>query len=119
MSGPADAAVGSAAWLEARSDAARAAGQVHAGPGWTIDVVVSGGPDGPLTYHVALEDGAPLAYRSGAAPGGASATLEQTFADASALDRGDGQLAVAYMRGETKTKGATRPVYELLRLLAR
>ena len=49
----------------------------------------------------------------------ASATLEQTFADATALDRGEARLAVAYMRGETKTKGATRPVYELLRLLAR
>jgi hypothetical protein len=111
--------LGSEPWLAARNEAARAAGHVHSGAPWTIDVVVSGGPGGPVTYHVALEDGAPLAYRSGAAPGGASATLEQTYADAAALDRGEGRLAVAYMRGETKTKGATRPIYELLRVLAR
>jgi hypothetical protein len=112
-------ALGSEAWLAARNDAARTEGRVHTGSPWTVDVVVAGGPDGPITYHVALDDGAPPTYRAGAAPGGASATLEQTFADASALDRGEARLAVAYMRGETKTKGATRPVYELLRLLAR
>jgi hypothetical protein len=82
-------------------------------------VVVSGGPEGPVTYHVALEDGAPPTFRAGAAPGGASATLEQTHADAAAQARGEADPVVSYMRGETKTKGATRPVYELLRLLAR
>ena len=50
---------------------------------------------------------------------GASATLEQTYAEAAAQDRGEADPVVSYMRGETKTKGATRPVYELLRLLAR
>ncbi len=113
-----DEALGSEAWLAARSDAARAAGLVHRGPSWTIDVVVSGG-DGPFTYHVALDDGASPSFRPGAAPGGASATLEQTYADAAAQARGEADPVVSYMRGETKTKGATRPVYELLRLLAR
>ena len=35
------------------------------------------------------------------------------------VDRDGKRYHMAFVRGETKTKGATRPVYELLRLLAR
>lgn len=106
-------------WFAARNAAVAATGRLHHGPSTSIDVVVSGGPSGAVTYHVTLGDGSPPRFAPGPAEGGADATLEQSWAEASAQDRGDADLAVSFMRGETKTKGATRPVYELLRLLAR
>lgn len=112
MSG--DAAVGSDAWLAARSTA----GRPYAGEAHLIDVVVSADKAGDaVTYHVALEDGAPPQYRAGAAPGGAAATLEMTRTEAEHHERGDYSTVVAYMRGSTKTKGATRPLLELFRLI--
>ncbi len=84
---------------------------------WAIDVVVSGAPEGAVTYHVQLQDGSPPTVIAGAAPGGASATLEQTWSEAVAVAEGAVDPVVAYMRGTTKTKGGTRPLYELFRLL--
>lgn len=93
-------------------------GRAYAGERtWLIDVVVTGGPDGAVTYHIILADGSPPTSLPGAAPGGAQATLEQSWKDAVAQASGDENPVVAYMRGTTKTKGGTRPLYELFRLL--
>jgi hypothetical protein len=107
--------IGSPAWLEERSGR----GAAHHGEAAAIDVVVAGGPDGTITYHVALDPGSPPRFEAGAAPGGAAATLEMTWADATAEDRGELDPVVAYMRGTAKTKGATRPLYDLFHALHR
>ena len=92
-------------------------GRTYHGPRRTIDVVVGGAPSGTLSYHVVLVDGAVPDVVAGAAPDRPDATLEQVWTDAVAQATGTLAPVVAFMRGQTKTKGATRPVYELLRLL--
>jgi hypothetical protein len=107
--------VGSDAWLAAQS--ARAEVYQGAEP-YTVDVVVNGdGRGGGVSYHVVLQPGDRPAFRPGVAPGGASALLELSRTDAEAQARGELHPVVGYMRGTTKTKGATRPLYELFRLL--
>lgn len=101
--------VGSAAWLAEQSGA----GAPHSGDPATIDVTVADAPDGPLAYHVVLEAGAAPRFESGAAPDEAQATLEMTWADASGGDEVRWDAVVPYMRGTAKTKGATRPLYDL------
>jgi len=92
-------------------------GRIYHGPRRTIDVVVAGAPSGTLVYHVVLADGSAPEVVAGAAPERPDATLEQVWVDAVAQASGALAPVVAFMRGQTKTKGATRPVYELLRLL--
>ena len=108
-----DTELGSDAWLAARSSA----GAVYHGESYVIDVVVSGDRTGAGTaYHVVLEDGATPQFRPGPAGANASATLEMSRSEAEGQRRG--QLpVVGYMRGSTKTKGATRPIYEFFRVL--
>ncbi|MEZ5232610.1 MAG: hypothetical protein R2749_07865 [Acidimicrobiales bacterium] len=107
--------VGTEPWLAERSATARPYDGVDP---FTIDVVVGKDRTGDgVTYHVVLEPGQRPQLRPGAAPGGASATLELSRTDAEAEARGDRPAVVGYMRGTTKTKGATRPLYEYFRLL--
>ena len=107
------AELGSDAWLAARS----AAGAVYHGEPYTIDVVVKGDRSGQgTTYHVVLEDGAKPQFRPGPVGGNASATLEMSRSEAEGQRAGQHPV-VGYMRGSTKTKGATRPIYEFFRLL--
>ena len=109
------AELGSDSWLAARSDGAR---PYEGAEAYRIDVVVNGDKVGDgFTYHVVLEPGTPPQFRAGAAPGGASATRELSRTDAEAEARGERRPVIGYMRGSTKTKGATRPLYELFRLL--
>ncbi len=110
-----DTELGSAEWLAARGEAAR---PYDGAAVLTIDVVVGKDRSGDgLTYHVVLEPGQRPQYRPGSAPGGAAATLELSRGDAEAEARGERRAVVGYMRGSTKTKGATRPLYEYFRLL--
>lgn len=105
---------GSDAWLAAQSAAAR---PYHGEP-YTIEVVVSGDRSGGgFSYHIALEDGLAPQFRAGPAPAAAAATLELSRSEIDAQQRGT-PAVVSYMRGTAKTKGATRPLYELFRLLA-
>jgi hypothetical protein len=108
--------VGTDSWLAEQS----AAAAVYKGTErYTVDVVISGDRSGDgVTYHVELQPGDRPSFRPGAAPGGASAQLELNRTDANAQARGELHPVVGYMRGTTKTKGATRPLYELFRLLA-
>jgi hypothetical protein len=102
----------------ARLEAAVAAGPHYAGPGLVVEVQVVGGDDGPVTYHVVLEDGGPLRYRAGASPGTVGASYDQTWADAAAQVRGRYDPAVGFMQGNLKVKGSSRPLLELFRLWA-
>ena len=108
-----DAELGSDAWLASISGA----GAVYHGEPYIIDVMVSGDRSGQgTTYHVVLEDGATPQFRPGAAGGHASATLEMSRSEAEGQRSGQHPV-VGYMRGSTKTKGATRPIYEFFRLI--
>lgn len=115
MTNPAPGELGSEEWLQTRSRGAR---PYDGAVPYRIDVVVNADKGGAgFIYHVALDPGSPPQYRVGAAPEGASATLELSRTDAEAEARGERRPVVGYMRGSTKTKGATRPLYELFRLL--
>ena len=98
--------------------AAVAGGPHYAGPDFVVEVRVLGGDDGPVTYHVVLEDGSPLRYRAGAAPGPTGASYDQAWADAVAQVEGRYDPAVGFMQGNLKVKGSSRPLLELFQLWA-
>ncbi|MPY93092.1 MAG: hypothetical protein GEV08_08505 [Acidimicrobiia bacterium] len=105
-------------WFARLDAAAAGAAPPYRGPGLVVEVRVVGGDDGPLTYHVVLEDGAPLAYRVGPADGEADASYDQTWEDAAAQAVGRYDPAVGFMQGTLKVKGSSRPLFELFRLWA-
>jgi hypothetical protein len=99
-------------WLDSRNQG----GDAYHGEPCSIEVVVKGDARGTgFTYHVDLLDGSPPQFRSGPAPE-AVASLELNRADVDAELAGRHPV-VGFMRGTTKTKGATRPLYEFFRLL--
>jgi hypothetical protein len=104
-------------WLERWSQAVADAGVLYDGPPATIEIRVSGGPDGAVTWHVVLlPDNAPR-YVAGPLPD-ASASYDQAWDDVVAQFEGRFEPVVAFMQGSLKVKGATRPLYELFRLWA-
>jgi hypothetical protein len=105
------------AGLERWSRSVAAAGIVHDGPRATIEIRVSGGPDGPLAWHAVLEPDAAPCYVAGPLPD-ADASYDQTWDEAVGQFEGTFDPVVAYMQGTLKVKGATRPLYELFRLWA-
>jgi len=82
-----------------------------------VEIRVSGGPDGPLSWHAVLEPDAAPRYEPGPLPD-ADASYDQTWDDAVGQFSGGYEPVVAYMQGSLKVKGATRPLYELFRLWA-
>lgn len=103
--------------LERWSRAVAAAGVLHDGPRATVEIRVSGGPDGPLSWHAVLEPEAAPRYEPGPLPG-ADASYDQTWDEAVGQFSGGYEPVVAYMQGVLKVKGATRPLYELFKLWA-
>jgi hypothetical protein len=103
--------------LQRWTSAVAAAGVVHDGPAGSVEVRVSGGPDGAVTWHVELEPGAPPRYIAGPLPE-ADASYDQSWADAVEQFAGRSEPVVGFMQGTLKVKGATRPLYELFRLWA-
>jgi len=79
----------------------------------TVDVEVTGGPDGDVAGHVVFAGGRLVASGPGAATG-ADATLTLTDVDARAVATGDLELSVAFMQGRMKVAGAMAPVLDLL-----
>jgi len=104
-------------WFAELEAAAAAAGPYH-GPDLVVEVRVVGGEDGPVTYHVVLEDGAPLQYRPGPAPGEADVSYDQAWDDAVGQALGTYDPAVGFMQGQLKVKGSSRPLLEVFRLWA-
>ena len=93
------------------------AGDAYHGEPCSIEIVVKGDASGTgFTYHVDLVDGSAPLFRPGPAPD-AAASLELSRTDAEAESQGRHPV-VGFMRGTTKTKGATRPLYEFFRLLS-
>jgi len=103
--------------LERRLASRTHGGDTYHGDPCSIEVVVKGDASGVgLTYHVDLVDGAAPLFRPGPATD-AAASIELSRTDAEAELQGRHPV-VGFMRGTTKTKGATRPLYEYFRLLA-
>ena len=99
-------------WLEERSRG----GEPYHGVDCSIEVVVKGDASGTgFTYHVDLVDGAAPLFLPGPAPDAVS-SLELSRSDVEAEQQGRHPV-VGFMRGTTKTEGATRPLYEFFRLL--
>jgi hypothetical protein len=95
-----------------------AAGVVSAGPAAAVEVRIDGGPDGAMSWHARLVPGAPPRYQAGGLDDGGGSSYEQRWEDAVAQLEGRFDPAVAFMQGNLKARGATRPLYELFRLWA-
>jgi predicted lipid carrier protein YhbT len=80
----------------------------------TVEHTVTGGPDGPVTYWVAYEEGRPVATGLGPA---ADAAVTMTAPHAVAVEVAQGQVdaSTTFMQGRTKVGGDQAA---LLRLLA-
>lgn len=97
---------------------ARVAGCIYNGPLGSVEVTLSGGPAGVYRYGVVLRPGAAPVYQAGAMPD-ADASYDQAWPDAVAQLAGAYDPAVGFMQGNVKTKGATRPLFELFQWWAR
>jgi hypothetical protein len=69
-----------------------------------LQVVVTGAPDGDVTYHQVFEDGRLVMCALGGDPT-AEITLTETYEDSVAIARGEVELSVGYMRGRIKAVG--------------
>jgi hypothetical protein len=103
-------------WLAAWSAAVAERGVAYDGPAATVEVRVDGGPDGPLTWRALLVPGAPPRYEAGADSPEPDVFYEQAWSDAVAQLDGGFDPCVAFMQGNLKARGSTRPLYELFRL---
>lgn len=77
-------------------------------PGVTVRVqhVVTGGPDGDVSYHLAFEAGRVVDARLGTDPD-AELVLTSTYPVATAIATGEEEAVVAFMQGRLKTEGPT------------
>ncbi|MFN0025929.1 MAG: hypothetical protein ACKV2O_01915 [Acidimicrobiales bacterium] len=108
---------GRAVWLGPAADPAH---PVYVGPDAFIEVAVNGDRKGEVTtHHIVLVNGAAPVFAAGPAPAPPLSQLELSGKDARAQQEGRLVPVVGYMRGTTKTKGATRPLYEFFRTLDR
>ncbi len=74
---------------------------------------VTGGPDGEVRCGAVLEDGRLTAWGPGAVDG-PELTVTTTAADAAAIQRGELDPSVAYMRGRLKAAGSMSLLLALL-----
>jgi putative sterol carrier protein len=80
-----------------------------------IQCQISGGPDGEVTCHEVFDDGH-LVSRGLGAVKGPDVTLSVAWADAMAMQRGDLDPNVAFMRGALKVAGSMGVMLSLLPL---
>ncbi len=78
-----------------------------------IQVEVTGGPDGGVSFHYELEDGR-LVSSSASAVDEPDVTLTTVWQDAVAMERGDLDPNVAFMQGRLKVAGSMGVMIELL-----
>lgn len=90
-------------WLDLQRSLATA---VPDRPGATarVQVVVTGGPDGEVSYVQTFEDGRLISCRLGR-DDTAEVTLTQVWRDAVAIAAGELALEVAFMQGRVKVTG--------------
>jgi hypothetical protein len=79
-----------------------------------IQCQISGGPDGEVTCHEVFDDGH-LVSRGLGAVKGPDVTLSVAWGDAMAMQRGDLDPNVAFMRGTLKVAGSMGVMLPLLR----
>lgn len=79
-----------------------------------VQCQISGGPDGEVTGHRVFEDGH-LVSRGLGAIKGPDVTLSVAWGDAMAMQRGDLDPNVAFMRGTLKVAGSMGVMLPLLR----
>jgi len=104
--------------LEAWAAAVQAATTGLIGPATlsgTVQVDVTGGPDGDVSVHAVLDGGQVTAIGAGAATD-PDAVLTLTAADAGAVVAGTLDPSVAFMRGRLKVAGEMGVVLDLLAL---
>ncbi|HEY8525632.1 MAG TPA: SCP2 sterol-binding domain-containing protein [Acidimicrobiales bacterium] len=80
-----------------------------------VRCVVTGGPDGDVTYHLEFDGG--RAVSGGPGPGDEpDVVLTTTYEVARDIARGDLEPSVAFMQGVLKTQGPTAQLVPLLAL---
>lgn len=98
------------AWLDQPVDPAAEA-LAALGATLAIGRIVSGAPDGEARFTATVVDGA-VTYARGSVDG-ADVTLTDTYANATAIVRGELDPNAAFMRGHTKVTGATGQLLDL------
>jgi predicted lipid carrier protein YhbT len=99
-------------WLDETRE--MAAGQPER-PGASVRMqyVVTGGPDGDISYYWVLEDGRLLESELGELDD-AEVTLTETYEDAMAVQKGDLDANAAFMQGKIKVTGNMGKLMALL-----
>ena len=84
-------------------------------PGATarIQYVVTGGPDGDVSYYWAVEDGHLRENRLGVLDN-AEVTLTETYEDAQAMQKGELDMNAAFLQGRVKVDGDVAKLMSLL-----
>jgi hypothetical protein len=88
------------------------------GPTATVQVVVTGAPDGDAKFNARLDDGVVAEAALGTRPA-PDVTFTASYADASAMATGELDPSVAFMQGRLKTAGDPGLVLDLLASAAR
>lgn len=81
---------------------------------FVVQYLVSGGPDGDVTYVEEWTDGACTAKRDGTDPA-ATVTVKMPHADAAAIDAGEANPNVLFMQGRLKVDGNIGQMMRVLR----
>jgi hypothetical protein len=89
----------------------------HPGASATMQWVLTGGPNGEVKVHVAVEDGRLAAAAVGPDPG-AELTLTSTWDDARQIQAGELDLNAAFMQGRVKVAGNNAKLLAILPLTA-
>jgi hypothetical protein len=87
------------------------------GPTGTLQVVVTGAPDGDGKFHARVDDGVVAEAALGSRPA-PDVTLTASYPDVSAMAAGDLDPSVAFMQGRLKTAGDPGLVLDLLACVA-
>jgi putative sterol carrier protein len=80
-----------------------------------MQFVVTGGPDGDITYYWVLENGQLTEAALGQLPD-AQVTLTTSYADSIAIQKGDLDANAAFMQGKTKVTGDMAKLMQLMPL---
>jgi hypothetical protein len=92
-------------WLDRRRDLGAGLPE-RPGASARLQHIVSGAPDGPVAYVEVFEDGRLTAASWGPAEVSAvDVTINETYADAVAIARGELDLHVGFMQGRVKIVG--------------